>query len=91
MSNHKERVRKIDVNQMTIEQADQLQKQLASEMARIMDEANTKCNEMLNIYGLQTKINYQIIQIAEKTEETPKKRKSVKKVPKGQSLSTLQE
>lgn len=91
MSNHRERVRKVDVNAMTQEQADQIQKQIAAEMARIMDEANTKCNEFLNIYGMQSKIHYTITQLVEKTEEKPKKAKSVKKLPKGQSLSTSQE
>lgn len=91
MSDYKERVRKVDVNKMTEEQAAQLQKQIATEMARIMDEANTKCNEFLNIYGMQSKINYQITQLVEKTEKKPKSAKSVKKLPKGQSLSTSQE
>jgi hypothetical protein len=91
MSDHKERVRKVDVNQMTISQVEQLQKQLATEMAKIMDEANTKCNQMLNIYGLQSKINYQIVQIAEKTEKKPKISKRMKKDVKAQSLSKLQE
>lgn len=91
MSGYKDRIRKIDVNQMTIEQADALRGQIAKEMARIMDEANTKCNEMLNIYGMQTKINYQIVQMAENTEKKPKTVKRMKKDVKTQSLNKSQE
>lgn len=89
MSNHKERVRKIDVNKMTIEQADALSKQIGAEIARLMDECNTKCNEMLNIYGMKTQIHYQIVQLVEKIEEIPKVRRRAKKQTKAQSLDKL--
>ncbi len=91
MSNHKDRARKIDVNAMTLEQADRLSVEIGKELAKIMDEANLKCNEMLNIYGLQTKIHYKIVQIGEKTEKKAKSPKRMKKEPKMQSLDKAQE
>lgn len=91
MSDHKERVRKVDVNKMSIEQAANLSKMIGAEIARLMDECNSKCNEMLNIYGMQTQIHYQIVQVAEKTQETPKPRRRTKKDSKAQSLDKSQE
>jgi hypothetical protein len=76
---------------MTLEQADSLSVQIGQEMAKIMDEANRKCNEMLNIYGLQTQIHYKIVQIAEKTKKKAKVGRRVKKELKTQSLDKLQE
>lgn len=69
-----QRERKVDVEKLSIEQADILSQQIGKEIARIMDEANIKCNQILNIYGLQTQIGYQIKPLNEKTEEKPKKR-----------------
>ena len=74
--NHKRRKRKIDLNKLSVEQADKLAKQLGDEIAKTMDEANNKCNEMLKIYGLQTKIGYEIVQLDEITKKTPKKAKN---------------
>lgn len=58
-----ERERKVDVNKLTVEQADQLSMQIGKEISKIMDEANTNCNKLLGIYGLQTKISYEIVKI----------------------------
>lgn len=91
MTNFRDRPRKVDVNALTQEQVDQIQKQIATEMAKIMDDANVKCNAMLNIYGLQTKIHYKIVQISENTDKKPKRAKVVKKTDKVQSLNKLQE
>ncbi len=91
MSDHRERVRKVDVSKMNIEQADNLSKMIGAEIARLMDECNSKCNEMLNIYGMQTQIHYKIVQIAEKTEEKQKTPRRKKKDPKAQSLDKSQE
>lgn len=90
MTSLKDRVRKVDVSQMTQEQADNLSKQIGAELAKIMDEANKKCNEMLGIYGLQTQIHYKVTQLVEKTEEKPKKKSRSKKQSKIQSLDKTQ-
>jgi hypothetical protein len=65
--NHKRRKRKIDVNKMSVEEAKRLEKQLSDEITKIMDEANTKCNKLLNIYGLQTHIEWGLSPLDEKS------------------------
>ena len=67
--NHKRRKRKVDVSKLTVEQADALSEQIGQEVAKIMDEANKTCNKLLNIYGLQTAIGYEIVPME------PKKKK----------------
>ena len=89
MSDHKDRPRKLDISKMSVEQADAISAQIGKEIARLMDECNSKCNEMLNIYGMQTQINYQIVQLAEKTEQKSKASQRMKKASKGQSLNKL--
>lgn len=79
--NHKRRKRFVDVAQMSAEQRTKLEEQMGKELAKIFDEANSKANKLLNIYGLQTKIVYQI----EKLEQ--KKRAKKKKASEQQSLS----
>lgn len=51
----------IDVNKLTAQQADAISEQLGKEIAKIMDEANEKCDKLLGVYGLQTRIGYDII------------------------------
>jgi len=63
MSDLKKRERKVDVSKLTVDQADKLSEQIGKELSKIMDEANLKCNKLLNVYGLQTKISYDIVQI----------------------------
>lgn len=73
--NYKRRKRKIDLNKLNTAQADALAKQLGQEIARIMDEANNKCNKILQIYNLQTKIGYEIVQLVENTKKNKKNTK----------------
>lgn len=57
----KERKRSFDLSKLDSQEAvEEISKNISQKMAAIMDEANTKCNELLKIYGLQTKIHYQI-------------------------------
>lgn len=84
--NHKRRKRKIDLENLSPEQADKLAKQIGDEIAKIMDEANTKCNEMLRIYGLQTEIGYEIVQIAENTKKKSAKTSAKKPMKKTAKL-----
>ncbi len=62
--NHTERERKVDIKKLSVEQADKLSMQIGKEISKIMDEANIKCNKLLGIYGLQTKIGYEIVKIS---------------------------
>lgn len=73
----KDRVRKVDIESMSVEQAEALSMQIGREIARIMDEANLKCNELLNIYGMQTQIGYKIVKIGTKTRKTKKNKDSL--------------
>ena len=91
MTNFKDRPRKIDVNSMSVEAAERLSKEIGVELAKIMDEANAKCNAMLNIYGLQTQIHYQITQVGEKIGKKAKRVNRTKKQVKKQSLDKVQE
>jgi len=59
----KKRKRKIDLNKLNEKQADNLGKQIGDKIALIMDEANSKCNELLGIYNLQTSRGYEITEI----------------------------
>ena len=64
---HKRRKRKINLNSLSKEQVDSLSSDLGKEVAKIMDKANKECNKMLNIYGLQSQIGYEIKEV-EKTK-----------------------
>ena len=46
---HSKRERKVDLNKMSMQQAEAISAQIGQEMAKIMDEANLKCNEILNL------------------------------------------
>lgn len=64
--NHKMRKRQVDVNKLSIDEAKRLEKQLSDEITKIMDEANVKCNKLLNIYGMQTYIEWGVSPLDEK-------------------------
>lgn len=92
---HSKRERKVDLNKLSMDQADVISQQIGQEMARIMDEANLKCNEILNIYGMQTQIHYKIVplevkkeQVVENIKEKKKTGRKSKKAVKEQSLTT---
>ena len=52
-----ERVRKVDVNEKTVEQVEKIQESINKKLIFIVDEAVEKANKMLNIYGLETKMS----------------------------------
>ena len=74
----KDRERKIDIQKLSPAQAEELSLQIGQVIGNIMNEANTKCNQILNVYGLQTQIQYNILKIDEK----PKKPRKTKKAQK---------
>lgn len=57
---------------MTREQLDKLEVQIGQALAKIFDAANLKANKLLNIYGLETQIVYQINKKSEKITKTEK-------------------
>lgn len=74
----KDRERKVDIKSLTPEQADALSAQIGKEIARIMDEANLKCNALLNIYGMQTQIGYKIVELGTKLKKPRKSKDQAK-------------
>lgn len=56
MTELSKRKRNIDLNKLTVEQADVLSAQIGKELAKIIDEANLACAKILKPYGLQTVI-----------------------------------
>lgn len=74
----KDRERKINVDSLSLEQADALSAQIGKEIARIMDEANIRCNAILNIYGMETKIGYKLTKIGKKTKKSSKSKDLIK-------------
>lgn len=52
----KDRERKVDVENMSIEQVDQLSVQIGEKVRGICDEAADKINAILAIYGMSAKI-----------------------------------
>lgn len=59
------RKRAIDINKLSAEQVEQLTEQISKKILVIVDEAITQANKMLNIYGLEAKM-----QIALQKQET---------------------
>lgn len=74
----KDRERKVDIKALTPEQADALSAQIGKEIAKIMDEANLKCNALLNIYGMQTQIGYKIVELGTKLKKPRKSKDQAK-------------
>jgi hypothetical protein len=75
-----ERVRKVDVEKMSVEQADLVQKELSAKMNDIIQKAITEANKYLNIYGMSAKMAFQINKTGEETQQAaPKTKKSRKK------------
>lgn len=72
-----QRDRKIDLNSLKPEEADQISKMIGDKVRQICDEAVEKANTILKIYGMNCKMAIVIDgleQKEEKTEVLPKKR-----------------
>ena len=61
-----DRVRKVDVESMDVEQVDLLAEQLGAKVRGYVDEACEKANTVLKIYGLQAKMEFVLEPITEK-------------------------
>lgn len=64
------RVRKVDVNKLTFEQTDQLSEQIGGKVRDICDKAVAEANKLLNIYGLQCKMQFVLETLANASEDT---------------------
>jgi hypothetical protein len=67
------RERKVDVNKLTTEQADLLSQEIGNKIRKIVDEACETCNNFLQIYGLQTKMQIVIEPKENNTSKTEEK------------------
>lgn len=73
----KDRERKIDVNKLSGDEVDNLSKQIGDKVREICDEAATKVNAILKIYGMNAKIAIQFDELPDamkKTLQAPQKR-----------------
>ena len=60
-----DRVRKIDVENLTIEKAEQLSKQLSGTIETRLNSIQKELDQMLKIYGLKIEIGFQVKPIVE--------------------------
>lgn len=78
MENIQNRKRSFDINKLAAEEADRLSDEIGSKVRLICDEACEKANKILNIYGMNAKMQIVvegIKQEAEKAPEQPKKKR----------------
>jgi hypothetical protein len=59
----KERVRKVDVNSLTPERADELAAQIGDKVVQIQKEALEKINKVLKVYGMKASLSVQIAKL----------------------------
>ena len=83
----KTRVRKVDLNQMNVEQAEAISEQIGIKIREICDKAIEDANKLLNIYGLSAKMQI-VVEGQEMVKEVkvPKKRASKKQKNKEANL-----
>jgi len=78
-----DRERKVDISKMKQEDVQNLSVQIGDKCREICDEAATKINSMLKIYGLEGKIAFQI-------NELPKEETKPVKAPAKRAKKTKQ-
>ena len=60
-----DRVRKVDVNSLTKERADELSKQIGDKVVKYQTEALEKINKGLSIYGMKAEMSVKISKLEE--------------------------
>lgn len=80
----KDRVRKVDVDSLPMEQVESLSNQIGEKVRGICDEAAAKVNAILNIYGMSAKI-------AIKFDKMPSAMKKKTKTPRKSSKRVTQD
>lgn len=60
-----ERVRKVDVETLSQEQADELSKQIGDKVVKIQTEALEKINKILNVYGMKAEMSVKVSKLKE--------------------------
>ena len=84
MENISQRQSKVDINALSLEQVDDLSKQIGDKLRNICDEASDKANELLKIYGMNCKIAISIDEMPKKMMKSMGvKRKKLKRINSG--------
>lgn len=74
----KNRERKLDVEKLTLEQADALSVQISEKVKEINDKAINEANRFLNVYGMEAKMVIVIDKIGAFAPKKPKKTRKKK-------------
>lgn len=61
-----DRVRKVNVEELSLERADELSKQISAKVIQFQTEALEKMNKILSIYGMTAEMTVQISKLEEK-------------------------
>ena len=61
-----ERVRKVDVNKLSTERAEELSGQIGEKVVQIQKDALEKLNRVLNVYGMAAELSIKIVKLEEK-------------------------
>ena len=70
-----DRVRRVDVSNFSIEEADLLSKQIGEKIRQITESAVANANRLLHIYGLEAQMQIVIGEMGKLTKEKPVKSK----------------
>lgn len=68
-----QRKRSLDINKLSVEEADRLSAQIGDKVTKITDEACAKANELLNIYGMKAIMQIVFEPINKEEPKAPKK------------------
>jgi hypothetical protein len=71
MENVQNRKRSFDVNSLSKDAADKLSEEIGAKVRQICDEACEKANKILNIYGMEAKMQIVINAIGQDVQEAP--------------------
>lgn len=74
-----DRERKVDIEKLTPEQADQISVQIGEKVKEINNKAVAEVNRLLNIYGMEAKMSIVIAKIGAFEVKTPEKTKKPRK------------
>lgn len=60
-----DRVRKVNVEELSVERADELSKQIGDKIIKLQAEALEKINKILNVYGMSAEMSVKISKLEE--------------------------
>jgi len=57
-----DRIRRVNVDKLKNKQIDMLSEQIGDKLGKILQSASNDANKLLNVYGLEIKVDYNIIE-----------------------------